>query len=71
MELIRIEYRILMALACFVRKAIDELIGQLPRLQIITLRRGTFDGTTVVRVTTTRAIVNALDEDARPDRGDE
>ena len=49
-----------MVLACLVRQNIDELLGQAPRLQLITLRRGTFDGTTVLRVTTARAIVDAL-----------
>ena len=47
-------------LACLVRQAIDKLLGQEHRLQLITLRRGTFDGTTVLGVTTSRSIVNAL-----------
>ena len=49
-----------MVLACLVRQAIDELFGQTPRLQLITLHSGTLVGTTAPRLTTARAIVITL-----------
>ena len=49
-----------MVQACLVRKSIDDLFGQAPRLKLIMLQRGIFVGITVLRVTTSRAIVNAL-----------
>ena len=49
-----------MVLACIVTQAIDELVGQAPRLELLALWRGTSVGTTALRMTTDLDIVITL-----------
>ena len=58
MKLACIEYWNSMVLVCLVIQDMDEPLGQAPRLKLITLQRRTNVITTVVRVTTARAIVD-------------